>query len=317
MSDTTPEKKKPTRRKKSDKAKRKIAGAQAPALSSAPKPSVRGLKRVVKERAPEVVASHEVAEPEVSPGVTSPKGNSATVSSMKADSPTTPSPKAASAATPSPEEYLSSGEPARKVGNAASAVEVTEGTGSSPTPVKRSAPNQTKQVKKSTLVVTVVALMIVALVAAFVSIRWFIHDDASLIQGEWCVDAAGETLVFDDHQMKLTKSVTYEYVLDTVNKEIYYSFSDLKGQSNYYFSLDGKQLVITEGEAPNIFVQLGILPNPAIAADTVDDNVIVLSKISDNTDAKPAAKVENNSTEEADTVGADIVSGKTDATEGE
>lgn len=176
-------------------------------------------------------------------------------------------------------------------------------------PAKPKASERVKSAKRSTVVLTVVALVIALVVAAFVCVRWLIHDDTIAIQGEWCVEAAGETLVIDDHQMKLTKSVTYEYRLDTFGKNLYFSFSNLQGEANYYFSLDGQQLVITEGDAPNILVQIGLLPNPAIAVDTTDDNVIVLTKISDDTNAKPAAKVENNSTPEADSVGADIVAG--------
>lgn len=195
----------------------------------------------------------------------------------------------------------------------ASRVVAEDGAGATPTPVRKRTAEKAKGAKRSTVVLTIVALVIVALVAGFVSLRWLIHDDAQLIQGEWCVEASQETLVFDDHQMKLTKSVTYEYSLDTFDKTITYFFANLTGEANYYFSLDGQQLIITEGEAPNILIQLGLMPNPAIAVDTVDDAVIVLTKISDNVDAKPAAKVKNNSTEEADTVGADIVAGKQDA----
>ena len=247
MSESKPEKKKPTRRKKSDVKRR----AEQAALK--------------KEMEAGAKAPASVAEPKAAPARMKP---------AKAD-------KQVKAEKPTKAEK----------------------------PAKPKASERVKSAKRSTVVLTVVALVIALVVAAFVCVRWLIHDDTIAIQGEWCVEAAGETLVIDDHQMKLTKSVTYEYRLDTFGKNLYFSFSNLQGEANYYFSLDGQQLVITEGDAPNILVQIGLLPNPAIAVDTTDDNVIVLTKISDDTNAKPAAKVENNSTPEADSVGADIVAG--------
>lgn len=158
--------------------------------------------------------------------------------------------------------------------------------------------------KKLVALVSVVAILVLV-IGGFNFLRWHLHDDAQLIQGEWKIAAADRTVVITAHKIKVTKQVSYDYELNTDDKILLYSFANMadSAPNNYYFSLDGTTLVITEGEPPNILVQLGLLPNPAIAADTNNDRVIVLQKVSNDTKAKPGKYKGSLSTTNTDEAG--------------
>ena len=133
-------------------------------------------------------------------------------------------------------------------------------------------------------------LVAAALVAAglFCWQKWLRFDDAADIQGSWQVQADGESIVFDARDMKITKGISYEYRLDTGAKTISYQFGNLAGAGHYYFSADRRTLVILEnGYQAGLLAEAGFLSEDLLGR-AGEDGVIVLVKLSDDTDADPS-----------------------------
>ncbi|MGI6590085.1 MAG: hypothetical protein ACOX1O_00510 [Eggerthellaceae bacterium] len=144
---------------------------------------------------------------------------------------------------------------------------------------------RSKRIRKSVKILLAVVAVIVIVVALFAWQRWYRFDDTQDIQGTWQLAAdTSQTVVIDGSNIDIVKGVAYQYTLDTADKTITFTFSDKSGQASYHFSGDRKTLVINESDSqPNILVQLGIVDDPAIADDTLDDEVTVLYKVSDDT----------------------------------
>ncbi|MEG1517132.1 MAG: hypothetical protein RR955_03375 [Raoultibacter sp.] len=165
-------------------------------------------------------------------------------------------------------------------------------------------------------------LVVVVFAAVFSWNRWFRFDDAADMRGEWKLAEASMTIVIDDYTMRLTRDVSYAYTLDTWAKTITFSFGNLKGGGLYAFSDDRKTLVIAEGRTPDIASVLGLID---ISQDSAKSNVVkdgtgetsratlagtsIFTKLSDSTEASPQS-LTNNTTQDANTVGAAIVSGE-------
>ena len=171
-------------------------------------------------------------------------------------------------------------------------------------------------------VVVGLLLAVVVFVAVFSWNRWFRFDDAADMRGEWKLTEASMTIVIDDYNVRLTRDVSYAYTLDTWAKTITFSFGNLKGGGLYAFSDDRKTLVIAEGRAPDVASVLGLTD---ISRDLAESNVVkdgagetsratlagtsIFMKLSDSTEASPQS-LANNTTQDANTVGAAIVSGE-------
>lgn len=141
--------------------------------------------------------------------------------------------------------------------------------------------------------VAVVSLLVLCAVCAllFCWQKWWRFDDAADIQGEWQVVATGDTIVLDGHKLKLTTSVSYDYRLDVQDKTIEYSFGDLVGGGHYYLDASRRTLVIIDGDDElGLLAEVGFLPGDVLDADTADDEVTVLQKVSDNTSAQPSGQ---------------------------
>lgn len=80
--------------------------------------------------------------------------------------------------------------------------------------------------------------------------QWFRYDDAKDIQGQWTSSDTGSAVVIEGSKLKLVDELAYDYTLDTGEKKIFYSFSNLSGGGYYLFSTDRQKLVIFEGEHP-------------------------------------------------------------------
>lgn len=139
--------------------------------------------------------------------------------------------------------------------------------------------------------VAMVFLLIIAGTALFCWQKWWGADDYEDIKGVWKVEATGDTVVFDAHNLKLTTSISYEYRLDTQAKTIAYSFGTLEGGGRYYFDTERERLLIVEdGQDLGLLANMGFLPEDVLAADTADDAITVLAKVSSDTAAQPSGR---------------------------
>lgn len=119
--------------------------------------------------------------------------------------------------------------------------------------------------------------------------KWWRFDDEADICGSWKVVATGDSIVFDSRELKLTKSISYDYRLDTDAKTITYTFGQMEGGGHYYFSGDRQTLVIIDGdETLGLLAEAGFLPERVIANDEASDNRTVLTKLSNDTTAEPS-----------------------------
>ena len=143
-----------------------------------------------------------------------------------------------------------------------------------------------KKRRHKIIAVLVVLVALIAVVAGlFCWQRWYRYNDAADIQGTWELAAdPSQTVVIDSTNIDLVKGVAYKYTLNTQDKTITFTFSDKTGSGTYHFNGNRTQLVIDEsGTQPNLLVQMGLQDDPAVANDTLDDNVTVLNKVSDDT----------------------------------
>lgn len=90
-------------------------------------------------------------------------------------------------------------------------------------------------------------LFVVTLVLAWNT--WLRFDDSADIQGSWYVEGTNQSITITDSQIVLTDSVAYNYTLDTFNKTITFTFSNLQGSGSYAFSPERDTLVITEDDS--------------------------------------------------------------------
>jgi hypothetical protein len=157
----------------------------------------------------------------------------------------------------------------------------------------------TKQSKKRRVPLVLKVLLVVVLVAAlgvggFFAWNTFLrYDDAADIQGQWKVEGTTGSIVITNSEIRLTDSVTYGYELDTFNKTITYSFGSYSNTGTYEFSEERDVLTLTDVDQD--------------AMGNAIDSSLNLLKISSSTTGEPET-VANNTTEDANTVGAAVVS---------
>lgn len=96
------------------------------------------------------------------------------------------------------------------------------------------------------LSVVLVGIVVVA-VAGFSWLRWFSADDAADIQGTWYLAGTSTPIVITEDRINLTDDVSYRYALDTGDKTIAFTFTNLAGSGCYRFSLDRNELALVDG----------------------------------------------------------------------
>lgn len=102
--------------------------------------------------------------------------------------------------------------------------------------------------KVVTLVLSFVLVgLAVAAVAGFSWLRWFSADDAADIQGTWYLAGTSTPIVITEDRINLTDDVSYRYALDTGDKTIAFTFTNLAGSGCYRFSLDRNELALVDG----------------------------------------------------------------------
>ncbi len=93
----------------------------------------------------------------------------------------------------------------------------------------------------------VVLALVCAVVGGFSWLRWFSADDAADIQGTWYLAGTSTPIEITEDRINLTKDVSYRYALDTGDKTIAFTFTNLAGSGCYRFSLDRNQLALVDG----------------------------------------------------------------------
>lgn len=168
-------------------------------------------------------------------------------------------------------------------------------------PTRRARPGSGFAVKKpgmrrwrKVLPFLVVLLLFVSFVACsflFCWQKWWRYDDAADIKGAWKVEATGDIVVFDGRDLKITNTISYDYRLDQQGKRIWYTFGELEGGGRYYFDASRGRLVIFDGERDlGLLAEIGFLPGDVLETDTATDEMTVLSKVSDDTNAVPTGR---------------------------
>lgn len=119
------------------------------------------------------------------------------------------------------------------------------------------------------IVVALVVVLVVGLVVGgFSYVRWFAHDDVADIQGTWYLAGTDTPIEITADRIHLTDDVSYPYTLNTGDKTIAFSFSNLAGAGCYRFSLDRQQLAIEDGSftgGDTLGRDIGWLPQAVIA----------------------------------------------------
>ena len=123
------------------------------------------------------------------------------------------------------------------------------------------------------------------------------YDDAADIQGEWRTEDGAMTVVIDESDIRMP-DLEYSYEIDTLSKQITFSFSDLSGSGTYSFSEDRTQLTIVEGEGDSATTTVLI----KVSDDTqADPQLLDDSSSSDAEDGEEGATSEDEIADESDT----------------
>ena len=156
-------------------------------------------------------------------------------------------------------------EPAAPPASAAEARAAREARAAGSAPTKRSARDvaavraarseratpQRRRWSRGMVVALVLSLLLVGLAATavvgFSWLRWFSADDAADIQGTWYQAGTSTPIENTEDRNNLTKDVSYRYALDTGDKTIAFTFTNLAGSGCYRFSLDRNQLALVDG----------------------------------------------------------------------
>ncbi len=113
------------------------------------------------------------------------------------------------------------------------------------------ATSQRRRWSRGKVVALVLSLLLVGLAATavvgFSWLRWFSADDAADIQGTWYLAGTSTPIEITEDRINLTKDVSYRYALDTGDKTIAFTFTNLAGSGCYRFSLDRNQLALVDG----------------------------------------------------------------------
>lgn len=146
-------------------------------------------------------------------------------------------------------------------------------------------------------------VLLVAVLAGVAFLVWdylFRYDDAKDIQGQWKIEGTTSSIVITPDEIRLTESVSFNYELNTFEKTITYGYGSYTGSGTYVFTSDRQVLVITD-----------INPN---LGDSDEGESMRLLKVSNQVVGEPENAV-NNTTQDANTYGADVVGGDMTATQ--
>lgn len=126
------------------------------------------------------------------------------------------------------------------------------------------APKRAKlQISKQALFRTILSCLITALIVGmgfFSWNRWFRYSDQLDFQGTWELQDSQYSLTINGSTLELNKDTSLNYVLNTFEKSISFSFGKDSAQALYEFSQDRNTLTIAEGKSPDIESILGIRP---------------------------------------------------------
>lgn len=129
---------------------------------------------------------------------------------------------------------------------------------------KEETPKRTKlHLSKRVLLRTALSCLITALVVGmgfFSWNRWFRYNDQLDFQGTWELQDSQYSLTINGSTLELNKDTSLNYMLNTFEKSISFSFGKDSAQALYEFSQDRNTLVIAEGKSPDIESILGIRP---------------------------------------------------------
>ena len=162
--------------------------------------------------------------------------------------------------------------------------------------------------KKRRIPLPLKIVLVVVLVAALAGggfLVWdylFRYDDAKDFQGQWKIGGTNSSIVITDSEIRLTDSVSFGYELNTFEKTLTYSYASFTGKSSYVFSPERDVFTLTDmNTAPD-------------EGDT--DQSMHLLKVSNQAVGEPET-ANNNDTSDAQTYGADVVSGSMSAQQAE
>ena len=140
------------------------------------------------------------------------------------------------------------------------------------------------------IVLAVIALILLAsaiLGGLFAWDRWYRFDDVADITGEWKMTNAERTVVITEDTIKIADGVSYDYVLDTKEKTITYSFGGDSTTATYRFSSDRNTLVIDENQETDWMVAAHLREDVVLEDRDVPKGMTKLFKISNDTEADP------------------------------
>lgn len=150
-----------------------------------------------------------------------------------------------------------------------------------------------------------IIVVLVAAIAAGAFLVWdylFRYDDAADFQGQWKIEGSNASIVITEDEIRLTDSVSFTYELDTFQKTITYNFANYSGEGMYVFSPERDVLTLTD---------VSTSPDEGDTKQSMS-----LLKVSNQAVGEPEV-ANNNTTENADTTGADVVDGSETAQQAE
>ncbi len=151
----------------------------------------------------------------------------------------------------------------------------------------------------------VLSVVLVAALAAGAFLVWdylFRYDDAADFQGQWKIEGSNASIVITEDEIRLTDSVSFTYELNTFEKTIKYEFANYEGEGMYVFSPERDVLTLTD-------VSTG--PDEGDTQQSMS-----LLKVSNQAIGEPEV-ANNNTAENADTAGVDVVDGSETAQQAE
>ena len=151
----------------------------------------------------------------------------------------------------------------------------------------------------------VLSVVLVAALAAGAFLVWdylFRYDDAADFQGQWKIEGSNASIVITEDEIRLTDSVSFTYELNTFEKTIKYEFANYEGEGMYVFSPERDVLTLTD---------VSTSPDEGDIQQSMS-----LLKVSNQAIGEPEV-ANNNTAENADTAGVDVVDGSETAQQAE
>lgn len=167
---------------------------------------------------------------------------------------------------------------------------------------------KSKDQKKRRVPLPAKIAIIVVLVAAIAGVAFLVwdylfrYDDAADFQGQWKIEGSNASIVITEDEIRLTDSVSFTYELDTFQKTITYNFANYSGEGMYVFSPERDVLTLTD---------VSTSPDEGDTKQSMS-----LLKVSNQAIGEPEV-ANNNTAENAETTGADVVDGSETAQQAE